>query len=311
VTTDVKVEKIWIHIVEDLRVYPKGESQMDDRALIRASILVGFLLATMSVASATEEIIHAQSASLQLEETLYLPGLTGEPMQLLPGSYRIEADEQGLLRVESMPSGTTNVVKTAEVAHLETVSASEVRLIRGNEDERSILLLLPGGKGLLSEGSSTGVQTRQVVSQASALSVGNSRRIRVVAKTFINWTGITFVAGQRYRFEVLADPPFDRGLWIDSGVRTTADGFLTCPVDVLCAPFRRLRRIPDVNWFVMSGGIGDPSLLALDLHHRFAIGDRRTITDPATGHLGLFANDVSTMYWNNEGAIMMTITRIE
>jgi hypothetical protein len=267
-------------------------------------------MAIAPLALLADESRH-QSATISLAETLYLSSLTGTSVQLRPGSYRIETDEQGSLVVESSPDGERTALKTGEIAHIETVSAAEARLLRGEGEERSLVLLLPGGKGLLSEGSSTGVQTRQIVPSATTLRVGDSRRVRVIARTFVNWTGITLVAGQRYRFAVVGNPPFEKGLWVDSGVRTTADGFATCPVDALCAPFRSLRRIPDANWFVMSGGLGDPSPLALDLHHRFVIGDQRTMTAPATGHLGLFANDVSTMYWNNEGAITMTVTRIE
>lgn len=192
---------------------------------------------------------------------------------------------------------------------MEPLTEPSARLVTGDDDTRDIVLLSPDGKGLQSEGSSTGVQTRQIVPSATGLRVGESRRVRVAARTFVNWTGITVVEGKRYRFEVASNPP--KGFWKDHIKETDADGFPTCIVDAVCAPFRSLRRIPDANWFVMSGGVGDPSPLALDLRHRFVIGDRRTITAPATGHLGLFANDVSTMYWNNEGAITMTVTRVE
>lgn len=280
------------------------------RLLIQAGVLSGLFVAIAPLTSLADESRH-QSATISLAEALYLSSLTGTSVQLMPGSYSIVTDEHASLIVESATPDKRNVLKSEEIAHIEELSIAEARLLRGEGEERSLVLLLPGGKGLLSEGSSTGVQTRQIVPSATTLRVGDSRRVRVIARTFVNWTGITLVAGQRYRFDVVGNPPFEKGLWVDSGVRTTADGFATCPVDALCAPFRSLRRIPDANWFVMSGGLGDPSPLALDLHHRFVIGDRRTMTAPATGHLGLFANDVSTMYWNNEGAITMTVTRIE
>jgi|CXWL01.1.fsa_nt_gi hypothetical protein len=283
---------------------------MIKRLLIQAGVLSGLFVAMAPLLSIADENRY-QASTITLSETLYLSGLTGTPVQLMPGSYSIVMDEQASLIIDSSPPGKRNVLKSEEIAHIEEFSIAEARLLQGEGDDRSLVLLLPGGKGLQSEGSSTGIQPRQIVPPSTALRVGDSRRVRVVARTLVNWTGITLVAGQRYRFEVQGAPPFERGLWIDSGVRTTADGFATCPIDALCAPFRPLRRIPDANWFVMSGGIGDPSPLAPDLRHRFAIGDRRTITAPATGHLGLFANDVSTMYWNNEGSITIAITRIE
>jgi len=278
---------------------------MMKRLLIQAGVLSGLFVAMAPLLSIADENRY-QASTITLSETLYLSGLTGASLQLMPGSYSIVTDEQASLIVESSPPGKRNVLKSEEIAHIEELTIAEARLLQGEGDDRSLVLLLPGGKGLQSEGSSTGIQPRQIVPPARVLNVGESRTIRVIAKEFINWTGVTLVQGQRYRFQ--ASP---KDTWVDSGVSINADGFAACPVDALCAPFRALRRIPVANWFVMSGGIGDPSPLALDLRHRFTIGDRRTITAPATGHLGLFANDVSTMYWNNEGSITIAITRIE
>lgn len=284
--------------------------------------MVKFLLIGIVTMSAWHVISPAESlaeteaegnrpATLLLEKAVVFSDQAGTLLSVPSGSYRLSADQPNHIQLRSLPEGTTFSINTSAINHQEGLNTPAARLMAGESDALSIVLLLPDGKGYVAEGSLTGVQSRQIVPAAAPLRVGDSRRVRVVARTFVNWTGITFMAGQRYRFEVVSDPPFENGLWVDSGVRTTADGFSTCPIDALCAPFRALRRIPDANWFVLSGGIGDSSPLAGDLRHRFPIGDRRTVTAPSTGHLGLFANDVATMYWNNEGAITMAITRIE
>jgi hypothetical protein len=64
-----------------------------------------------------------------------------------------------------------------------------------------------------------------------------------------------------------------------------------------------LRRCPEARWFELAGEIGKGNGV------RFPIGNRGAVTMPADGHLFLYANDVPGFYFNNRGAIWVTIWR--
>lgn len=118
----------------------------------------------------------------------------------------------------------------------------------------------------------------------------------IEAERLWNATMIQVVAGHRYRFEA-------RGRWEDSHISTDPDGY-TSPSWLL----RRsewMRRAPDANWFVLICSVDfDEDLL-------FVIGSGRTLLMPRSGLLTCFANDVKSMYWNNRGAVELTVTEVE
>jgi len=62
--------------------------------------------------------------------------------------------------------------------------------------------------------------------------------------------------------------------------------------------------VPRTNWFALCGTIDDEE------KNLFHIGLGDTITADRDGYLYLFANDLKQKYGNNEGAIVVTITRI-
>lgn len=117
-----------------------------------------------------------------------------------------------------------------------------------------------------------------------------ARVLRVSSRERLNDTRLDVVRGQTLRFSAI-------GLWTDWMISTDADGF----ENGLMALAAGSRRIPDAPWFHLCGAIGSEDQAV------FAIGRQATVVMPASGRLYLFANDAPGAYWNNRGAIQVTI----
>ena len=82
------------------------------------------------------------------------------------------------------------------------------------------------------------------------------------------------------------------------------DGWITCGPDGYekwyLFPFRRWRRHSEASWFALVGMVGDEP--------PFEIGSGTVITPAKDAELFCFANDLPFMYWNNRGAITVTVT---
>src|ERR1043165_2735120 len=106
-----------------------------------------------------------------------------------------------------------------------------------------------------------------------------------------NRTGIALAAGEQYLITAT-------GRWVD---------FFLChgPAGDPGRGYMRLldqrKRIPTENWFALIG--------ALDCNPNtaFLIGKERDITIQVAGKLTCFANDVSSMYWNNWGHVELLV----
>ena len=120
--------------------------------------------------------------------------------------------------------------------------------------------------------------------------------IQVVAREAWNDSGVDLIAGAVYDF-------IAAGIWNDASIPSTADGYSSTPILKL---FEGLRRVPNASYFKLIGTIGkstrDPILIGTTLP---------SFSPDKSGRLYCFANDVRCMYWNNHGAIALTIVRKE
>lgn len=123
---------------------------------------------------------------------------------------------------------------------------------------------------------------------------GQTCTMSVDAKTRWNHTGVHLQAGQRYRLSAA-------GVWADRGKSCGPDGHDGDRwVFRLTGCLRRARRLP---WFALAGAVGE------NLDTAFLIGSGTEISPSSGGELTCFANDVSVMYGNNSGSLLLTVTR--
>lgn len=130
---------------------------------------------------------------------------------------------------------------------------------------------------------------------APTLAVGEVMTRPILAREAWNDTGILLVAGQEYRLTAT-------GRWVDWYIPCDADGFAS--PNPAFWPFEWLRRAPAERWFALVGA------LERDPRTMFLIGAQRTVIAPASGELTCFANDVWLAYWNNRGALQLTVERV-
>ena len=122
---------------------------------------------------------------------------------------------------------------------------------------------------------------------------GNKETVDIYARKFWNRTSIHLEVGANYHFKAT-------GKWTDLIIETDADGFQRRYLQ----PFEAFRRVPTQNWFALIGTVDRMMTTA------FLIGKEVTLTPPKSGELVCFANDVSSMYWNNWGRLRLTVTRL-
>jgi hypothetical protein len=117
----------------------------------------------------------------------------------------------------------------------------------------------------------------------------------VRARAQWNQTGVALVAGETYDFVAA-------GCWTDLVIPHGPGGD---PSDsAYMRLFERWRRVPSANWFTLIG------IIDAQMQSAFVIGSRCRHTPQVTGQLTCFANDVSGFYWNNFGAVRLTVTRV-
>lgn len=126
------------------------------------------------------------------------------------------------------------------------------------------------------------------------LDIGQSASVEIKAKRKWNTTCIHVEAGHEYLLEAV-------GQWTDWCIPCDANGYPS--INPVLKLTEWLRRAPRENWFALMGAID------LDERNLFRIGTRTTLPVKTGGVLTCFANDVSFMYWNNKGAVRLTVTR--
>jgi hypothetical protein len=114
----------------------------------------------------------------------------------------------------------------------------------------------------------------------------------VVARKHWNHTGIPIVAGKSYLITAA-------GTWWDAKYRHGPGGGDSG--SGLLGLMEGLRRMPHEDWFKLICGVDAKK------NTDQAIGCGREVTFQVSGELTCFANDVLGFYWNNTGAVQMTV----
>ncbi len=135
------------------------------------------------------------------------------------------------------------------------------------------------------------------------LELGQSHTCMVFAASKYNWSGVALRTGAQYTFSVPAG-----ATWKDADIACGPAGWkseqLPWYKEGIVKAFEKHRRLKDANWFSLVGALGDED------DDLFLIGDS---TDPyistQDADLYLFANDMASKYGNNDGYLMVTITR--
>jgi hypothetical protein len=127
------------------------------------------------------------------------------------------------------------------------------------------------------------------------LTPGQSVTVSIEAKPFNTLTNVWLESGAVYDLNAT-------GTWFDAGRPAGPDGYPDG--NFLQNLVSWLRRLPDRNWFVLLG-VAEPKKAP------FVIGTNATYQARQAGQLICFANDVPGFYWNNTGAVNLTITRIQ
>ena len=139
----------------------------------------------------------------------------------------------------------------------------------------------------------------------STLKPGESREIPVRAHQYYNRSGLLLERGATYVFKVRPNQK-----WKDGGVECGAGGWDRDDVslgwikELGIGAAEPLRRMPDANWFALIGAVGDSD------EELFTIGAMQTrYVLNKSDEFCPFANDLKRMYSNNDGRILVTVTR--
>lgn len=138
--------------------------------------------------------------------------------------------------------------------------------------------------------------------------------------------------GETYKLEVLGDQYwFDGGIQVDAaGYEAYYDAISACYIALgRCRPhLKKKRRLPGSNWMALLCSIGEYVIPAEEIkpgkekNGKYLPLDEATLAETIfevglgvefraeyTGQLICFANDAQSMYWNNNGDIIVTATR--
>ena len=135
------------------------------------------------------------------------------------------------------------------------------------------------------------------------LDVGESHTCKVFAQSKYNWSGVALRSGASYIFSVPKNTK-----WKDASIECGSAGWeseeLPWYKEGIVKAFEKRRRMKRANWFALVGALGDED------DELFLIGDSpEPYTAPKDTDLYLFANDMPSKYSNNDGFLMVTITR--
>ncbi len=125
--------------------------------------------------------------------------------------------------------------------------------------------------------------------------VGEAQTASIDSREPWNHTGIRLTAGEQYGMHA-------SGTWVDWFIPHGPDGGPSDSFYLHLLESRRRR--PHDNWFALIGALDE------NLNTAFTIGSQCTFTAPGDGELTCFANDLEHFYFNNHGAVTLTVTRI-
>lgn len=135
------------------------------------------------------------------------------------------------------------------------------------------------------------------------LEKNQSRTCRVLAGMRYNWSGVTLQRNCTYTFTVEKNDT-----WKDASIECGPGGWKTEQLpwykEGIVNFFEDHKRLKHADWFALVGALDDED------EELFLIGDSPApYTAPREADLYLFANDMVSKYSNNEGYLMVTITR--
>ena len=165
------------------------------------------------------------------------------------------------------------------------------------------------------------------VAEERAVHAENTSAVIFSVNATLRWnpSGFAIQRGETYLLQVAKE------YWVDGFLRVTADGY-DSEYDAVsecyvaggqCRSYLTLsRRHTSTRWFHLVCGIGEfqwPLLHDYFMPLReeeltetfFSVGSGpRTFLANYTGELLCFANDADSLYWNNRGAITVTVSRV-
>lgn len=124
------------------------------------------------------------------------------------------------------------------------------------------------------------------------LNIGGQKKFIIDSALKWNSTELSVFTTEEYYFEAA-------GTWKDASIECTADGYTHLAL-TLATIFRRSF---NNKWFALIGTVDKSG-------RKYLIGRKKTIKFCKAGTLYFYANDIIFMYWNNHGAIELTIKRI-
>jgi hypothetical protein len=136
----------------------------------------------------------------------------------------------------------------------------------------------------------------QILALLVLLPAPTALQMDVNAKELMNYSNMTVSTGDSFSLKAL-------GTWTDWYIDTDADGYSNALVDLQ----KKNLRYPDALFFTLIACVDDGG--PEDTHKCEAAGTSSTWVVPTAGELYFFANDVPSMYWNNKGAVRLTINQ--
>ncbi len=139
-----------------------------------------------------------------------------------------------------------------------------------------------------------------------------SAKASILARQKWNPVGLFLQKGKMYRFTA-------SGGWKDKEIQAGASGYpdergyeaygITGVKKTLFEWSEGWRRFPEGKWFSLICAIGRTEETAFDLGKMIAANDGKSVDYEVQheGDLYCFANDLSLMYWNNEGQIELEV----
>ena len=125
--------------------------------------MVSRLLLAVALLFIFESLVQAQesrtdSATVTIDQSVHFIPADGSTVVIDPGQYLVEVAEEWL-RLIPEERRDALLLKALPTAHQEAVTQPMARFITREEAQYSLVLLLPGGKGMEALGSVTGVRS--------------------------------------------------------------------------------------------------------------------------------------------------------